>query len=392
MSTKTLLWRIVLAATLTPFATSVVAEAPDLELVARNLVRSAMVAPGEKVWITGSVRDAALLEDIAIETMKAGGQPLISISSDQLDRRSYDEVPDSYDTIERTLDVALVQTMDVAITIDVAEAEDPLAGVPEARRTARAKAYEPVNQALFEHRLRIVNLGNGLYPTNATSQRLGIAQAELAATFWKAAGVSAEVLRAKGEALRGPLSNAKSLTITHANGTDISFGVDAGHVFISDGAITPEKMKQGGAAVFTWLPAGELILPVAPGTANGKVVIDKVVWHGQEVRGLTLSYTDGRLTSMTASSNSEELKAAYDAAGGGKDQFAFVDIGLNPETKMPLGSGRVIWTALGSVTVGLGDNRAFGGSNASDFGLATQLPEATLQADGTTVVERGSLR
>jgi hypothetical protein len=37
--------------------------------------------------------------------------------------------------------------------------------------------------------------------------------------------------------------------------------------------------------------------------------------------GLTLTYSKGRLTSMTAASNIESLKARYDAAGAGKDQF-----------------------------------------------------------------------
>jgi leucyl aminopeptidase (aminopeptidase T) len=376
---------------LTCSATSVVAQAPDIQLVARNLVRSAKVAPGEKVFITGSLRDAALLEHIAVETMKAGGQPLIALQSEQLARR-FDEVPESYDTIEPTLGLALVNMMDVQIAVDVGETEAPLAHVPQARLTARTKAFEPVNQAFYRRSVRLVSLGNGMYPTAAVGQRLGIPQPELAATFWKAASVPADMLRAKGEALRGTFAQAKTLTITHPNGTNISFSVDAGRGFISDGAMTPEKVKQGGAAVQTWLPAGELILPAAPGSANGKVVIDRTLWRGKEVRGLTLSYSGGRLTSLTAASNVEGLKEAYDGAGGAKDQFGYVDIGLNPETKLPLGSGQVVWTVPGSVTVGLGDNRGFGGTNASDFGLATQLPGATLTVDGATVIDKGVLK
>jgi leucyl aminopeptidase (aminopeptidase T) len=392
MLSKTWLWRTVVAVGLTCSATSVVAQAPDIQLVARNLVRSAKVAPGEKVFITGSLRDAALLEHIAVETMKAGGQPLIALQSEQLARRSFDEVPESYDTIEPTLGLALVNMMDVQIAVDVGETEAPLAHVPQARLTARTKAFEPVNQAFYRRSVRLVSLGNGVYPTAAVGQRLGIPQPELAATFWKAASVPADMLRAKGEALRGTFAQAKTLTITHPNGTNISFSVDAGRGFISDGAMTPEKVKQGGAAVQTWLPAGELILPAAPGSANGKVVIDRTLWRGKEVRGLTLSYSGGRLTSLTAASNVEGLKEAYDGAGGAKDQFGYVDIGLNPETKLPLGSGQVVWTVPGSVTVGLGDNRGFGGTNASDFGLATQLPGATLTVDGATVIDKGVLK
>jgi hypothetical protein len=86
------------------------------------------------------------------------------------------------------------------------------------------------------------------------------------------------------------------------------------------------------------------------------------------------------------------LKAAYDAAGGAKDRFGYIDIGLNPETRLPVGSGRIVWTAPGSVVIGVGDNRTFGGNNTSDFGMAAQLSGATVTVDGTAVVANGRLR
>lgn len=385
-------WQAIFAIILLSLSTSAAAQPSDLQAVARNLVQAGMVKTGDKVLITGSVRDETLMEHIAIEVMKAGGQPMISLASERLFRRSYDEVPASYDTLPPTLDLAIVNTFDVQILVDVGEADDILAGVPQARRAARAKAGEPVTQAFFQRNARLVNLGNGLYPTATLSRRLGVPQSELATTFWKGAGVPAQTLRTSGEAVRTTFAGSKMVTLTHANGTNLTFGVDAGRAFVSDGAITPEKLKQGGAAANTWLPAGELILPATAGTAEGKVVIDRMLWDGQEVRGLTLVYSKGRLTSMTAASNIEDLKARYDAAGGGKDQFGYIDIGLNPETKLPLGTGRIVWTAPGAVTVGLGDNRGFGGTNASDFGLATQIGGATVKADGKTVVENGALK
>ena len=385
-------WRPIVAAVLVSLSTSAAAQAPNLQAVARNLVQAGMVKTGDKVLITGSVRDAALMEDIAIETMKAGGQPMIALGSERLARRSYDDVPASYDTLEPTLDLAMVNTFDVQIVVDIGELEGLLAGVPQARRTARAKAGEPVTQAFFRRNVRFVNLGNGLYPTATLARRLAMPQSKVAAAFWKAAGVPAPTLRTKGEALRAGFADAKQVTLTHRNGTNLTFGVDAGHGFVSDGAITPEKVEQGRAAVNTWLPAGELILPAASGTAEGKVVIDKMLWDGKEVRGLTLTYSKGRLTSMTAASNIQALQAAYDAAEGDKDRFGYIDIGINPETRLPVGTGRIIWTAPGTVTVGLGDNRGFGGTNASDFGLATQLGGATLKVDGKSVVENGVLK
>ena len=385
-------WRVGVAVILILLNSLAVAQPSDLQAVARNLVQAGMVKTGDKVLITGSVRDEALLENIAIETMKVGGQPLISLESEKLLRRSYDEVPATYDSLPPTLGLALVNTFDVQISLDVGEAEGVLAGVPQARQAARAKANEPVSQAFFQRNVRLVNLGNGQYPTATLSRRLGVPQPELASMFWKGAGVSPQTLRTSGEAVRTTFAGGRQVTLTHSNGTNLTFSVDAARGFVSDGTLTPEKVKQGGAAANTWLPAGELILPATVGSAEGKVVIDKMLWEGQEVRGLTLTYSKGRLTTMTAASNIEGLKARYEAAGGGKDQFGYIDIGLNPETKLPVGTGQIIWTAPGAVTVGLGDNRGFGGTNASDFGLATQLAGATVKVDGKTVVESGALK
>lgn len=363
--------------------------ATDLQAVARNLVQAVTIKSGDKVLISGGVRDANLMEHLAVETMKAGAQPLMILQSERLQRRSYDEVPASYDTLSRTLNVAMINTFDAQITVDVGETEGLLAGVPQARRSARAKSFQPVGDAFFKSKIRSVNLGNDLYPTATLSRRLGLPQEQLATTFWAAAAVSPASLRAAGEALRAIFANGRQVTLTHPNGTNLTFAVDAAGAFTSDGAV---KDGQGGAGGQTWIPAGEFIVPATAGSAEGRVVIDKLLWDGKVVEGLALTYSRGRLTSLTARSDIAALRAIYDAAGGGKDQFAFIDIGLNPQSKFPVGTGHVVWTAPGSIVVGLGDNRAFGGTNASDFALPAQLGGATLKVDGKVVVENGQLK
>lgn len=381
------------AALLAVLGTPALAQAPDLQAVAHNLVNAGMIKAGDKVLITGSVRDVSLLEHLAIETMKVGGQPLLSIWSEQLTRRSYDEVPATYDSQSPTFGLALVDALDAQIAVDVGETENLLAGVPTERLAARSKAGQPVGAAFLRRSVRLVSLGNGLYPTPPLARRLGIPLDQLASTFWRAAGVPAQTLRAKSEVLGARLANAKQVSVTHPNGTNLTFGVTAGRSFISsEGALTADKVRQGGAAVSTWLPAGEFIIPAATGTAEGKVVIDKVLWDGEEVRGLTLTYSKGRLTSMTAASGLQRLQARYDAAAGAKDLFAYIDIGLNPEAGLPLGTGWIVWMAPGAVTFGLGDNQGFGGTNVSDFGLPTQLGGATVKVDGVVLVENGTLK
>ena len=91
--------RLFSAATTVLLGVTAGAQTRNMQGVARNLVQAAMVKPGDRVLVTGSVRDAGLLEDIAIEVAKVGGDPLITIGSDRLFRRSYDEVPARFDNV-----------------------------------------------------------------------------------------------------------------------------------------------------------------------------------------------------------------------------------------------------------------------------------------------------
>jgi aminopeptidase len=364
----------------------------DTRGVARNLVHAGMVKQCDKVLINGSVRDAPLLEDIAVEVMKAGGHPLITLSSDRLMQRSFFEVPARFDDVTSPVGRLLVDEFDVRINLDVGENEAVLAGVPMSRRAARAKAAQPINDAFFKRHVRSVNLGNGLYPTVTLARRLGVTQPNLVNAFWRASAVSPTTLRTRANTLRQAFANGQIVTLTAPNGTNISFRVDADRALISDGALTEELVRQGSAAASTWLPAGELMLPATNGSANGKIVFDRFLWDGRLVRALTLVFDRGILTSMTAANDMSGLKAAYDAAGGAKDRFGYIDIGVNPETRLPVGSGRIVWTAPGSVVIGFGDNRGFGGSNTSDFGFAAQLSGATVTVDGKPVIANGRLR
>lgn len=362
------------------------------EGVAKNLAHAAMIKAGDRILVVGSVRDAELLEDIAVETMKLGGQPLVAIGSDRLTRLSYDQVPAQYDGASPALGMALVNAFDVQYAIDIGESDSLLAGVPAARIAARSKAGLPVAQATLKRNVRFVNLGNGLYPTAQVASRLGIPQATLAEMFWRSAAVAPETMRTKGEAARAALAAGKVVTITAANGTNITFATEAAKGFVSDGALSAENIKKGGSAVTTWLPAGELLVPIVVGSADGKIVVDKMIYQGVVITGLTFTFSKGKMTGMTAAAGIEGMQAAYDAAGGGKDLLSYIDLGLNPEVKLPLNTGRTVWMAAGAVTLGSGDNTGWGGTNVSNFGIAMPVSGATVSIDGKAIIENGVLK
>jgi hypothetical protein len=94
---------------------------------------------------------------------------------------------------------------------------------------------------------------------------------------------------------------------------------------------------------------------------------------------------------MTAASGLAPLKAAYDAAGAGKDEFAFVDVGINRDVQIAAGSLMLPWMAEGMVTVGIGNNSWAGGTNNGGFGYPLFMPGSTLEIDGAPLVKDGKL-
>jgi hypothetical protein len=132
-------------------------------------------------------------------------------------------------------------------------------------------------------------------------------------------------------------------------------------------------------------------LSPVPGTAAGRVVAERVRYEGAWVEGLTLDFQQGRLTSLTARSGGERLRAAYDAAGAGKELFGVVDFGINPAVRLPATSSGS-WVADGFVSLTIGNDTWAGGQNQSPYSQFVHLGGATVTLGDRTVVDAGALR
>jgi len=383
---------LILTLSLTPVSLLSSQSAPDLKAVAHSLVtRSAGIKAGEKVLVFGSPRDMELLGNLAIEVMKVGGQPLVAVWTDTLNRRSYDEVPAKYDSAVPTLNNELSGMFDAQFGVDLGDVESVLAGVPPERLAARGRRGQEGAEIFRKRGTRYVNLGNGLYPTATLARRLGITQDELRVAFWNGVGTDPAALHAAGERLKATFAAGTKVSVTHPNGTDFTFRYAGRTPAISDGTLAPAS-PGARIAPLTWLPAGEFQLAPVPGTAAGKVVVDKFLYNGTMIEGLTLTFSRGRLTAMTAKSGLEPFKARYDAAGPGKDVSGNIDLGFNPGVRLPLNTGSTVWMQAGALTYTVGDNSFVGGENHSEFSFSAQEGGVTLKVDGRPVVENGVLK
>jgi aminopeptidase len=366
----------------------------DLEALSNRLVTQvAGVKEGEIVFVSGSCRDMELLENIVTDVRKVGGFSLLTVGSDRLFKKYYEEVPEKYDAQAPDLDLKLATLPTVAIGVETNEADDIAAGISQTRMAAVAKAGEPVADLYLKRNVRGVNIGNGLYPTAYRAKRFGMSQDDLAKTFWEAVNSDYTAVQTTGESVKTALSTGKEVHITNPNGTDLKVKIEGRPFFVSDGIISADDVKKGGPAVSVYLPAGEVYCAPVPGTAEGTVVMSQTYMNGKEVTNLKLTFVGGKVTQMTGSGPGfDDLKKEYDARGDGKELFGFVDFGINPNLHIWPASKLGNWVQSGMVTVGTGNNTWAGGDNKVSYGLTLFLPGSTVTLDGKTIVENGVLK
>lgn len=83
----------------------------DLEKLAERLVtQSANVKEGEVVLISSGPENIELLEDIAVQVRKAGAFPLVTIGTDRMSKRLFDDVPAKYDSQTDAADLKLAES------------------------------------------------------------------------------------------------------------------------------------------------------------------------------------------------------------------------------------------------------------------------------------------
>jgi leucyl aminopeptidase (aminopeptidase T) len=300
----------------------------------------------------------------------------------------YDEVPAQYDSQTPKAMIRLAGIVDVVIGTESDEGRT-LQGVPPERIAARGKAAAPVTELMRKRGVRTVFLGNGLYPSAERAEQFAISRDELAEMMYGGVDADYAAIQSAGEQVRKALAAGKEIRITNPNGTDLRVRIEGRPITVNDGVISPEERGTAGRSV--WLPAGDVFLIPVAGTASGTMVSDQEFFRGERVEGLRLDFQGGKVTSMSAKSGLEALKAEYEAAGPGKDQLSVINIGINPGVKVPEGNPIHVWSKAGTITVGVGNNSWASGDNQASFGISPSSPGSSLSIDGKVLVQDGKL-
>jgi hypothetical protein len=108
----------------------------------------------------------------------------------------------------------------------------------------------------------------------------------------------------------------------------------------------------------------------------------------------TFTIKAGKLTGHSAKLGPEydRWQALYASAGPGKNEFALLDLGINPNVKIPPGSKLTTWVRAGTVSLGFGGNSWAGGSNDIAWSTADSINGCTVTVDGKAIVDKGELK
>lgn len=211
---------------------------------------------------------------------------------------------------------------------------------------------------------------------------------------WRAAlirgTVEADYRQIEGDARRVAhrLQTGTTLRITGSNGSDLSVRLRRRTPRIDDGVISRDDLAHGHN--LTNSPPGVVGVAVDERSASGLVVANRPSFlPAGRVEGGQWEVKDGRLVNAWYTDGQATFDTGYQAAPKNRDVLGFVSVGLNPA--LAPGTAQVEDQEAGAVTLGIGENASYGGTNRSPFVSWVVLGEATVAVDGKPVVDRGKI-
>ena len=350
------------------------------------------VKPNQLVVITADPSNVSLVESLVTSLRETGAFGIVDLGTNREATLYYQRVSPKYDSQPPKDFLTLARIADAFVNIQFPMDPSATKGVPAARLNEIGKAFIPYTDYILKHSVPSIFVGNGLMPSAATAKTFGTTESQLSNLFWSGLDADYSALHRDGTAMFGVVTRAQKVHVTSPNGTNFTFRAVTNAGQVNDGVISQADRTKGGTAVQKQLPAGDVYFVPQAGTANGAIVFGPLQYNGVNVDGMKITFKDGKVTSMHASGGGDEVAKFYASGGTGRDEFGWIDFGVNRSMTVP--SGRWAYgpsMAAGYITAGVGNNVAFGGSDRSAFGFASNIPSATVTVDGKSIISAGKL-
>lgn len=325
-----------------------------------------------------------LAEAFAFECERIGAKTHLEVASDRLYYQTILDLPVDYLREPNPFSLSL---LDVATAnIFIAGPEDPegLKKITPERMSALVEGDKPYSHKFFEKKIRSAQIYLG-FVTRQRAKTYGFDYEEWNRNVQSAIDVDYNSMRESGKKIGKLIEEASVAHITAGNGTDLTLELGNAVAHIDDGVIDDEDLRKGFG--YTALPAGNVVTLPKERSADGVFIADMPEPDsGLLIHDLTWQFRNGRLTSLTGGKNAETISNRWKIAKGDRDQASYLMIGLNPQARGGFLQNSII---LGSITLGIGDNRELGGKMESDFGAKCTALKPNLELDGKLVIRDG---
>ncbi len=210
MKTTSLIITVSLLILLCTGTDAVSGQAADADTqLAKRLVQSASVRPGDVVVINGGRHMVSLMEAVAVEVQMAGGIPNMWLTSDRIQRSLYTDVPEKY--LGQKTDYVIDWYKKVNVFIALPTVEDTrklIEGVPETRIAKVNAGNDSSAEAINSLPVRAVGIN---YPTAADASVLGVDYPTFEKMMWAAIKTDYSAVSASGAKLRTILASGKQM-------------------------------------------------------------------------------------------------------------------------------------------------------------------------------------
>lgn len=358
--------------------------------LARRLLGDALhVRAGENVTIETWNHTLAYASACVVEARQRGARPLLLLEEETAFWRSLDgNGRAGHAPTTGAHELAALAHTDAYVAFPGPAERPRYTSLPPPIRSAISKE----NRAWMQHARRA--------KVRAVQCLLGYAS-EPQAAYW---GVSATTWR--GQLLRGALEpdlaalardgrrardllkRGKTLRVTASNGTDLAMKLRGRAPYIDDGIISPED--RSGGRLLTTAPPGNVVVAVDERSAEGIVIGSRPSYLSTgRVDGGQWEIHKGRLTNAWFTEGHTGFEERFRNAPRGRDVVGLMAVGLNPA--LAPATPQVEDQEAGAVTIAVGGNSDYGGTNRCPYLAWIVVGEATIAVDGKPLLDRGKL-
>jgi hypothetical protein len=185
------------------------------------------------------------------------------------------------------------------------------------------------------------------------------------------------------------------VSVRTPEGTDVSFRTGDRTFNKQDGNASPERMRGASVRVDREieLPAGVVRVAPIEESVNGVIVIPEARFGTTVARNVRLEIRRGEVTRLSAAENLQAVETALAAGGEAARRFREFALGFNPKLMNAAGGPTLAYYGYGAgvVRMSLGDNTELGGKVRGNFVRWFFFPDATVEAGGHLLADRGRL-